>query len=191
MNAMIHTYLNRGLVLTATLLLASSASAGDPAAAPGHANAGGKAEAKAEKAEAKAEKAEAKAEKNAAGLADKADKKDDAKPSDRAARRAAQHEAQKEKLRGMLKAPMDEAQKQELRRHAERVAKLERIKALAVESKDKDIAEKAGKLLDKENARHEKFLATAAKVEANTAHAAAPGAAPAATVKADEKGGAK
>lgn len=188
MNAMIHTYLNRGLVLTATLLLASSASAGDPAAAPGHANAGGKADTKAE---AKAEKAEAKAEKNAAGLADKADKKDDAKPSDRAARRAAQHEAQKEKLRGMLKAPMDEAQKQELRRHAERVAKLERIKALAVESKDKDIAEKAGKLLDKENARHEKFLATAAKVEANTAHAAAPGAAPAATVKADEKGGAK
>ncbi len=189
MRPMIHTYLNRGLVLTATLLLASSASA-DTAPGKASANHGGKADTKAE---AKVEKAEAKVEKTAAGLADKTDKKEEAKPSDRAARRAAQHEAQKEKLRGMLKAPMDEAQKQELRRHAERVAKLERIKALAVESKDKDIAEKAGKLLEKETARHEKFLATAAKVEAKTA---APGAAaaegkPVAPGAADDKGGAK
>lgn len=185
------TYLNRGLVLTATLLLASTASADPPAQAQGHGNAPAKADVKAE---AKAEKTEAKTDGKAAALADKADKKDEPKGSDRAARRAAQHDAEKKKLEGVLKGPMDEAQKQELRRHAERVAKLERIKALAVESKDKDIADKAGKLLDKENARHDKFLATAAKVDAKAgtpANAPAPGAATANAVKADEKGGAK
>ncbi|EYF05169.1 hypothetical protein [Chondromyces apiculatus] len=54
--------------------------------------------------------------------------------------------------------PMDEALKQESQRHAERVAKLERIQALAVESGDTAAAARAKTLLDQENARYQSYL---------------------------------
>ena len=57
---------------------------------------------------------------------DKAVKGDD-KSADRTARKAKEHEAQKAALTATLKAPADDALKAELRKHAERVARLERI----------------------------------------------------------------
>jgi hypothetical protein len=89
-----------------------------------------------------------------------------AKEADRAVRLKVQHDAERERLRGLLQAPMTETQKQDLRRHAQRVAKLERIKALALDAKDSATAERADKLLEKENARHEKWMSSlSAKTE--------------------------
>jgi len=61
-------------------------------------------------------------------------------------------------LSARLKGPADDALKQELRRHAERVARLDRIKAVAADAKDADSGERATKLLAKENARHDKWM---------------------------------
>lgn len=76
--------------------------------------------------------------------------------ADHAERRAKEHDAQRAKLATTMKGPMDDALKQELRRHAERVARIERVKSVATDAKDKDAVDRAGKLLAKENARHEK-----------------------------------
>jgi hypothetical protein len=132
---------------------------------------------------------------------DKKDKAGEAKGmghevGDRASRKAKQLEDQKAKLRASLKGPMDEAAKQELRRHAERVARLERIKSLAETAKDTDVAERATKLLAKENARHDKWMEKLAANPGGGTPAAAPGApgapgAPAAPAAPDSKGGAK
>ena len=96
--------------------------------------------------------------------------------SDHAARVAKQREDQKAKLQGVLKGPVDASVKEELRRHAERVARIERIKAVAIEAKDTDAADRAGKLLGKENARHDKWMekhvASAAAAPATAAPAA-------------------
>jgi len=48
--------------------------------------------------------------------------------------------------------------KQELKRHARRVARIERVKMLSMDQKDDASIQRAGKLLDKENARHEKWI---------------------------------
>jgi hypothetical protein len=144
------------------MLLASTASAQSP-----NANAQGKGHA-ADPAKTAAAPA-AKAEDNAKGdekkdkAADKAkgdDKsaKADDKAEGRAARKAKEHEAQKATLSALLKAPVDDALKQELRRHAERVARIERIKSVATDAKDTDAGERATKLLAKENARHDKWM---------------------------------
>lgn len=103
----------------------------------------------ADKAEKKAEKVEDKAEK-------KADKAED--KADRGAKKAKEHEALKEKLKAKLKGAPDAAMKEELRRHAERIAKLERIKAVADGEKDAATSTKATALMDKENARHDKWM---------------------------------
>ena len=88
---------------------------------------------------------------------DKAD--DKGKPGeDRGAKKAKEHEALKEKLKNKLKGPPDEALKQELRRHAERLAKLERIKTVADTEKDKATSDKATALIAKEDARHDKWM---------------------------------
>jgi hypothetical protein len=146
------------LLVAAASLLATGAYAQNNNASPqGKANAA----APADKAEKKAEKAEDKAEKKADKAADKAE--DKAKGAaeaggDRAAKKAKEHEALKEKLKGKLKGPMDDSVKQELRRHAERLAKLERIKAVATTEKDAANADKATALITKENARHDKWM---------------------------------
>ena len=164
-------HVSSALLFAAATLLATGAYAQDKHASPeGKANAAKEAQKAADKpgdkaADKKAEKAADKAEKKADKAAEKADEKADkaegkAKAADdRAARRAKQHEEQREKLKSMLKGPPDEAIKQELRRHAERIARLERIKTVATEAKDNDTVDRATKLIAKENDRHDKWMA--------------------------------
>jgi len=91
---------------------------------------------------------------------DKAKADDKGKPSveDRGAKKAKEHEALKERLKAKLKTAPDDAMKQEIRHHAERIAKLERIKAVATTEKDTATADKATTLLTKENDRHDKWM---------------------------------
>jgi hypothetical protein len=154
--------MTRGLLVAGAVLLASTASAQAPNAnANANANAQGKGHAADPAKQAGAAGAKAddkpKADDKAKGGDEKGAKADD-KAAERAARKSKEHEAQKAKLRGMLKGPADDALKQELRRHAERVARLERIKTVASDAKDNDTSERANKLLAKENARHDKWM---------------------------------
>jgi len=191
-------HLNRALLVSAAMLLASSAFGQSPNASPqgkSHgADEGKKGNAPGAKADDK--KGDDKKADDKKGDDKKADdKKADDKGksgSDRASRVAKQHEDQKAKLHGMLKGPMDASVKEELRRHAERVARIERIKAVATEAKDTDVVDRAGKLLGKENARHDKWMdkhvATAAAVPAAvTATGAAPATPAAPAAKGDVK----
>lgn len=200
---MIRTHLIRALLISAASLVVTGAAADSPKSegqgqGKGHAaepakNAGAPGAAKAEdKKDNKADPA-AKAD-DKAKPDDKAKGKDDARgnsAADREARKAKQHDEQREKLKAMLKNAPDDAIKQELRRHAERTARLERIKSLATDAKDKDTLERAAKLIEKEDARHEKWMSK------HAASAAAPGAAAPATAAvppnaaADKKGGAQ
>ncbi len=146
--------MTRGFLVGAALLLASTASAQAPnAVAHGKDHAADKAK----------------------GADEKTAKPDD-KAGERAARKAKEHEAQKTQLSATLKTPANDALKEELRRHAERVARIERVKSVATDAKDAESGARATKLLAKENARHdrwmEKYLATP------TAAPAAPAARP-------------
>jgi hypothetical protein len=97
--------------------------------------------------------------------------------ADRASRVKAQHEAEAAQLRAVLHGPMTDALKQELRHHAQRVAKLERIRNVATEAKDTATVTRATKLLDKENARYEKWLASlSTKTETTGSNQAKAGA---------------
>lgn len=118
------------------------------------------------------------------------------------AAREARRNTQREKLRTSIKGPMTESMKQEVRRHAQRVARIERIKALAIEAKDKEATERADKLLTKENARHDKWVSNAGKETGQPSKAAEPATAAAGTpaaaakpaepnAKVDVKGGSK
>ena len=83
---------------------------------------------------------------------------DDPKLKDRLQRRRRQQDTEHAKIAGALRGqPMSEAMRQALSRHARRLARLERIKALALEAKDTAVVERVNKLIDKENARHDKF----------------------------------
>jgi hypothetical protein len=167
--------LNRALLISAAVLAVSGAYAqSSNASATGKANA-----AEAAKGAGKADKGE-KADK-----ADKGDKKEEAKvdPAERETRKAKEHDAQKEKLRGLLKAPVDEPLKQELRRHAERLARLERIKTVATQAKDTDSVDKVTKLLTKENERHDKWMSKHVATETTAAPTTPPGTMPAAAEK--------
>jgi hypothetical protein len=62
----------------------------------------------------------------------------------------------KDKLKGQ---PAPAALKQELERHARRVARLTRIKSIAKAENDDDSVTRADKLLAKENDRHDKWIA--------------------------------
>jgi hypothetical protein len=139
-----------GALFAAATLLASGAYAGDPITSPqGKGNATEKAEKKAEKANEKAEKAVEKAE--------KANDKEKT-VEERAARKLKEHAVLRDKLKATLRGPMDVPTKQELRRHAERLARLERIKQLAEADKDTATVDKATALIAKENARHDTWL---------------------------------
>jgi hypothetical protein len=95
---------------------------------------------------------------NTVGAVDRKD--DDPKLKDRLRRRKSQQEMARAKIAAALRGqPMTEAMQQELRRHARRLARLERIKALAIEAKDSAVIDRVTKLIDKENARHDKFTA--------------------------------
>jgi regulator of RNase E activity RraB len=83
---------------------------------------------------------------------------DDAKLKDRVLRRRQQQDMERAKIAAVLRGqPMSEAMQQEMSRHARRLARLERIKALAVEAKDSAVVDRVTKLIEKENARHDKF----------------------------------
>ena len=163
-----HTALKALLVAAATLL-STGAWAQHAQGTPQ-----GKVEKAGEKTEKAAHKAGEKAEKAAEKAGEKAEKaaKDSKEaleqskktPEERAARKAKEHEAQREKLTATWKGPVNESLRQELRRHAERLARLERIKAVAETEKDKDSVEKATKLLTKENERHDKWMTKNAPV---------------------------
>jgi hypothetical protein len=85
---------------------------------------------------------------------------DEGKLKDRLQRRKHQQDAARAKIPASLRGqPLSEAMKEELGRHARRLARLERIKALALEAKDAAVVERVTKLIDKENARHDKFTA--------------------------------
>jgi hypothetical protein len=83
---------------------------------------------------------------------------DEAKLKDRLQRRKRQQDSEHAKIAGALRGqPMSEAMKEELSRHARRLARLERIKAVALEAKDTAVVERVTTLIEKENARHDKF----------------------------------
>jgi len=192
-----------GALLIAATLVASGAYAQDPSPSPKT----GAGEKTSDKVEKKAEKAADKVEKAGEKAADKVEKAgektaDKAKSlEDRAARKAKEHDAQREKLKGVLKAPMNDSMKAELKRHAERVARLERVKSVADTEKDKDTSEKAAKLIGKEKDRHDKWMEKNATSTASvgtptmgTPAAVNTGATPTPTptpAAADHKGGAK
>ncbi|WP_437522307.1 hypothetical protein WME79_31200 [Sorangium sp. So ce726] len=56
--------------------------------------------------------------------------------------------------------PMDDALRQEIKRHAERIARIERIQRLAEQSGDTATVARAKKLLEQENARYSTYLNT-------------------------------
>lgn len=157
-----HTALKALLVAAATLLSTGAwAQHGQGKATDKVEKAGEKAEKAAEKAGQKAEKAGEKAgEKAEKAAKDSKEAVEQSKktPEQRAARKAKEHEAQREKLTATWKGPVNENLRQELRRHAERLARLERIKDVAETEKDKDSVEKADKLIAKEKERHDKWI---------------------------------
>jgi hypothetical protein len=146
--SMIRNHLHSALASAAVLLLSSGAVA---QSAPNNAATAAAAQHVADK-PATGDKIAADTKGNASDLA--------AKEADRALRLKTQHEAERQQLRGVLHSPMTDAQKQDLRLHAERVAKLERIRSLALDAKDTATADRATKLLEKESARYEKWLSS-------------------------------
>ena len=147
-------HLHCALASVAVLLLSTGATAqSSAAAAPAKDNAA---------AQHAADKAASGDKALGAGKLDAKDKTADpaAKEADRAARLKTQHEAERQQLAGVLHGPMTDAQKKDLRVHAERIAKLERIRALALDAKDNATVDRANKLLEKENARYEKWMST-------------------------------
>jgi hypothetical protein len=83
---------------------------------------------------------------------------------------------------------MNEAIREELRRHARRMARLHRIEIVATEQKDKDTLERVHKLIEKETARDQKWLAN---YGATAAAAGGPAKVGSPDPKDDTKGGAK
>jgi hypothetical protein len=82
---------------------------------------------------------------------------------------------------------------EELKHHARRMAFLDRAMVLAeTEAKDKaKVTERISKLIDKENARHERAMEKLKSMPATPAASAAPAAAPAPSAASDTKGEAK
>jgi len=141
----------------------------------------------ADKADKTADKVEKKLDKTADKVGDKLSGDDKGKTvEDRTARQQKEHDAERARLQSTLKGPMDDATKQELRRHAERIARLHRIGAVAQQEKDTATADKVTALLSKENDRSDTWMAK--HLAAAAVAPAAPGAVP---VNAGDKGGAK
>ena len=115
---------------------------------------------KADKAADKAEKAEDKADKVEAAAAEKLQQ---AKHASKRAERTTKSKAEKAALRAKVVAalkghPMTQAMTEEVKNHARRLARLERVKDLAEDAKDTDAAARVDKLIAKENARHEAWM---------------------------------
>jgi hypothetical protein len=160
---MIREHLNRALVLAAGLSMAAAAAAQAPAAATNAAAPTTKVDDKAKPDKAHDKKADdKKADDKKADDKAPSDTAAAAKDGDRAAIVKAQHDAERAKIAAVLHGPMNEAMREELKRHARRMARLERIKALASEAKDNDAVTRATKLIDKENVRHDKWIAQSA-----------------------------
>jgi len=160
-------------VIAIALAVASPALADQPGK-PAQPAPAAKAEAKAEKAGDKAKEGAEKAGDKAKDAGDKAkdagdkakDKaegaKDEAKAEVKADKEATKKKAKddrdalKGKVQKALKGKaMHPSLKEELKR---RLARLERVEALAKDSKDDDAADRVKKLIAKENARHEKWM---------------------------------
>jgi hypothetical protein len=87
---------------------------------------------------------------------------DQAKLKDRLERRKTEEDAERQKIIAVTKGqPMSEALRQEMTRHARRLARLERIKTVATEAKDSVIVLRVTKLIAMENERHDKFTTNA------------------------------
>jgi len=87
---------------------------------------------------------------------------DEAKLKERLQRRKAEEDSERAKIMAATKGqPMTEALRQEMTRHARRLARLERIKMVATEAKDNATVLRATKLIAMENARHDKFTTNA------------------------------
>jgi uncharacterized protein YjbJ (UPF0337 family) len=119
---------------------------------------------KSDEAHGKADQAPGRADKEADSHAGQAEVKEGAaareEPKARDARKKSQRDAARAKVIIALKGqPMREAMKQELRRHAQRVARLERIKQLAMDNNDQASIERVSKLVAKEQERHDKWIA--------------------------------
>jgi len=83
---------------------------------------------------------------------------DEAKAKERLERRKTEEDAERQKIMAVTKGqPMSEALRQEMTRHARRLARLERIKAVATEAKDNANLLRVTKLIAMENERHDKF----------------------------------
>jgi hypothetical protein len=81
----------------------------------------------------------------------------DGMPKERLERWKNQQDLERTKIKAALRGrAMDQAMKQELEHHARRIARLERIKAVAVEAKDTATIERVNKLIELENARHDR-----------------------------------
>jgi hypothetical protein len=82
-----------------------------------------------------------------------------AKRDERAERAKKEREALRPEVEKALKgSPMSEAMKRELERHARRMARIDRVKAVATEAKDDPSAERAAKLAERETARHSAWM---------------------------------
>ncbi|MCL2725307.1 MAG: hypothetical protein FWD69_12820 [Polyangiaceae bacterium] len=79
---------------------------------------------------------------------------------ERAARRAKEQAEARQRLATQWKGPPNDALRQELRTHADRIARLERIKVVADMEHDRVSSAKAAQLIDKENMRHDKWMRT-------------------------------
>jgi hypothetical protein len=118
----------------------------------------------ADKAADKMDKAADKAAEKMDKAADKAEEKlDEAalalKAKEREVRAKTQRKALEAEVKTSLKgATMTAAMKQELARHARRVARLEVVKRVALDQKDQTSADQSTALLDKERARHDKWM---------------------------------
>jgi hypothetical protein len=132
------------------------------------------------KADPKADKPAGKAENNPGKAGDKPGKADEkgadqtvnavqkkeaeeAKAKARVERRKTEEDAERNKIMAATKGqPMSEALRQEMTQHARRLARLERIKAVATDAKDNATILRVTKLIAMENERHDKFAANAA-----------------------------
>ena len=160
--------LKLGAAIIIALAIASPALADQPKTPPPAAKS----------AEAKVEKAGDKAKEGAEKAADKADKaadkgkdkaegaKDEAKAELKSDKEAVKKKAKEERVE--LKGKVDKALKgkamhpslkEELKRHARRLARLDRVEAIAKDAKDDDTLARVKKLVDKENDRHDKWMA--------------------------------
>ncbi|MEJ7731241.1 MAG: hypothetical protein WKG00_18745 [Polyangiaceae bacterium] len=138
-------------------------------ATPG--NAADKADKAADKAADKMDKAADKMDKAADKAAEKMDKAADKagekldeaalalKAKERELRAKAQRKALEVDVKSSLKgAAMTAPMKQELSRHARRIARLEVVKRVALDQKDQTSADQSTALLDKERARHDTWM---------------------------------